>query len=422
MSMAEGSNAGASRAADEAQFADHAMRLTKFPTGWRAVYIHLSNLRAQNRQEHHKRIAAASFEGLIRRFDGRLFRLENSDFVLAFKGAEVSDIEEVVDKLKFLFSEDPVVIGTGPNSRRFVTWFDISKTDERETFKHLADQLYARSEERRDKERQNRIIDAGGMSIGEGNEDGGPLTPELLAKLEEALKRMDIRNLIRRQAVCAIIPGNAPKLVFNELFIAMAELKRQIMPGVDIFADRWLFQRLTQSLDKRVLMALPDMRADLDRALSININVSTLLSSEFLQFDQQLRASTKKAIVFELQTADIFSDMGAYLFARDFVQGRGYRMCIDGLTHFTFPLVNREDLGVDLKKMYWAADLADEGKTERRDKIRTAVGQAGPARVILCRCDDETAVKFGQELGISLFQGRYLDQLLADGQKKSTVA
>jgi len=424
MSMTDGAGGGAKRSADEAQFADHAQRLMKFPTGWRAVYVHLSNLRSQNRQDHHKRIAAASFEAIIRRYEGRLFKLENGDFVFACKGAEKTDIEEVIDKLRFLFSEDPVVIASAQQGKRFVTWFDIGNADERETFRHLADQLYARSEERRDKERQSRIIDAGSSRLGGGNdeEDGGPLTPELLAKLEEALKRMDIRNMIRRQAICAIIPNNEPRLVFNELFIAMAELKRQIMPGVDIFADRWLFQRLTQSLDKRVLSALPEMRADLERALSINLNVSTLLSSEFLAFDQQLRAGTKKAIVFELQTADIFSDMGAYMFARDFVHDRGYRLCIDGLTHFTFPLVNREDLGVDLKKMYWATDLGDDGKSDRRDKIRQSVAQAGAARVILCRCDDETAVEFGQSLGISLFQGRYIDGIMAESQKKATVA
>jgi hypothetical protein len=419
--MADGNSKGGTLPADEAQFADHAQRLMKYPTGWRAVYVHLSNLRAQNRQDHHKRIAAASFESLMRHHSGRLFRLENSDFVLALKGTEVAAIEEVIDKLRFLFSEDPVVISSGPNSKRFVTWFDIGKPEERDTFLHLADQLYARSEERRSKERQNRIVDGIGLGTRNDGEKSGPLTPELLAKLEETLKRMDIRNLIRRQAVCAIIPNNEPRLVFNELFIAMSELKRQTMPNIDLFADRWLFQRLTQSLDKRVLAALPDMRADLDQALSININVTTLLSPEFLHFDQQLRSATKRAIIFELQTADIFSDMGAYLFARDFVQDRGYRMCIDGLTHFTFPLVNREDLGVDLKKMYWAPDLVDEGKAERREKIRVAVAQAGAARVILCRCDDKISIEFGQSLGISLFQGRYIDQYLADSQNKSTV-
>jgi len=419
MSMTEDSNR---RAADEAQLADHAQRLTKFPTGWRAVYIHLSNLRAQNRQEHHVRIAAASFEPLIRRYDGRLFRLENNDYVFACKGAEITDIEAIIEKLRHLFSEDPLTIAGASDGRRFTTWFDISKQSDRETFKQLADQLYTRAEERRSKERQSRVMDVGmGNRNQQNNANAGPLTPELLSKLEEALGRMDIRNLIRRQPICAIIPGNAPKLVFNELFIAMAELTRLIMPGVDLFADRWLFQRLTQSLDKRMMMALPDMKGDLDQALSININVTTLLSNEFLHFDSQLRAATKKAILFELQTADIFSDMGAYLFARDFVHDRGYRLCLDGLTHFTFPLVNREDLGVDLKKMYWAPDLGDDGQEARREKIRQAVAQAGAARVILCRCDDERAVEFGQMLGISLFQGRYIDTLLASAKAEAKL-
>jgi hypothetical protein len=421
MSMADDNGTGSKRAADEAQLADHAHRLTRFPTGWRAVYLHLSNLRAQNRQEHHVRIAAASFEGLSRRFDGRLFRLENNDYVFACKGAEISDIEAVIEKLRFLFSEDPLTIAGSSDGKRFTTWFDISKEGERNTFKALADQLYSRAEERRNKERQSRVMDVGVGTRQASKDYTGPLTPELLAKLEEALGRMDIRSLIRRQPICAIIADNDPKLVFNELFIAMAELKKQIMPGVDLFSDRWLFQRLTQSLDRRMMLALPDMKADLDRALSVNINVTTLLSNEFLHFDSQLRASTKKAIVFELQTADIFSDMGAFLFARDFVHDRGYRLCLDGLTHFTFPLVNREDLGVDLKKMYWAPDLSDSGQETRREKIRQAVVQAGAGRVILCRCDDEKAIEFGQGLGISLYQGRYIDSLLANVEGKKTL-
>ncbi len=422
MSMAEANFGGVKRSADEAQLADHAHRLSRFPTGWRAVYIHLSNLRAQNRQDHHQRMAAASFEQLIRRFDGRLFRLENADFVFACKGAEVTDIEAVIEKLRALFSEDPVAMSGDEGGTRFTTWFDIGNPPERDAFKQMADELYARSEERRERERLGRPDDAPSIGIARPQETTGPLTPELLGRLEEALGRMDIRGLIRRQPICAVIPGNEPKLVFNELFIAMAELKRQIMPGVDLFADRSLFQRLTQSLDKRVLAALPDMKSDLERAFSLNVNVSTLLSPEFLAFDMQLRAATKKAVVFELQTADIFSDMGAYMFAREFIHDRGYRFCVDGLTHLTFPLVNREDLGVDLKKMYWAPDLSDEGQDARREKIRQSVAQAGAARVILCRVDDEIAVEFGQSLGISLFQGRYIDKLLNEQKGQATVA
>ena len=250
MSMADDSGMGSKRAADEAQMADHAQRLVRFPTGWRVVYLHLSNLRAQNRQDHHLRIAAASFEPMIRRFDGRLFRLENKDYAFCCKGAEISDVEAIIEKLRFLFSEDPLTIAGASDGRRFTTWFDISQERDRDTFKALADQLYTRAEERRDKERQNRVIDAGANNRILDPSDGQdmPLTPELLSKLEGPLSRMDIGSLIRRQPVCAMVADGSPKLIFNELFIAMAKLERRIMPGVDIFSDRWLFQRLTQSL------------------------------------------------------------------------------------------------------------------------------------------------------------------------------
>lgn len=420
MSMAEDIGGGPKRSADEAQLGDHAHRLSKFPTGWRAVYVHLSNLRPQNRQDHHKRIAVASFERVIRRYDGRLFRLENSDFVFACKGAELEEIEAVVNKLKTLFSEDPVASGS-ETGKRFTTWFDIANPPERDAFKNLADELYAQAEDRRDKERQSRIIDSASAGIEKPEEYVGPLTPELLSKLEESLSRMDIRGLIRRQPVCALLKGKDPALVFNELFITMAELKNRLMPGVDLFADAALFQRLTQSLDLRVLAALPEMQADLERAISINVNVSTLLSPEFLYFDSQLRSATKKSVVFELQTADIFSDMGAYMFAREYIHDRGYRFCLDGLTHQTFPLVNREDIGVDLKKMIWAPALADSGQEARREKLRAAVKVAEAARVILCRCDDQTAIEFGQAMGISLFQGRYVDGILSESKSAATV-
>ncbi len=45
----------------------------------------------------------------------------------------------------------------------------------------------------------------------------------------------------------------------------------------------------------------------------------------------------------------------------------------------------------------------------RKTALIEAVQTTGTNRVILCRCDNRSAVEFGQALGISLFQGRYLD-------------
>ena len=37
-------------------------------------------------------------------------------------------------------------------------------------------------------------------------------------------------------------------------------------------------------------------------------------------------------MIIELQLIDIFAELGAYLFIREFVRDRGYLMCIDGCT------------------------------------------------------------------------------------------
>jgi hypothetical protein len=50
-----------------------------------------------------------------------------------------------------------------------------------------------------------------------------------------------------------------------------------------------------------------------------------------------LIVATRGTVIFELQTIDIFSDLGAYIFARDFVKERGYRVCLDGVTDLTCP-------------------------------------------------------------------------------------
>src|SRR3546814_4150090 len=73
---------------------DYVRRLDRFREGRRAVYLHLSRLRAYNRREHHMRIAGTTFDTLIKKFDGGLFRLQNSDIVFIAKGADVAEIDE----------------------------------------------------------------------------------------------------------------------------------------------------------------------------------------------------------------------------------------------------------------------------------------------------------------------------------------
>jgi EAL domain-containing protein (putative c-di-GMP-specific phosphodiesterase class I) len=149
--------------------------------------------------------------------------------------------------------------------------------------------------------------------------------------------------------------------------------------------------------------------------ISVNLNISTLLSPEFMAFDDAVIASMRGSIVIELQKVDIFSDLNDYMFARDFAKERGYRICIDGLTHETLPFVDREKLGADMVKLIWNSDIIDNVGPKRAKRL---IKRAGASKVIFCRCDEEAAVEFGQEIGVNMFQGRFIENLIAEESRR----
>lgn len=398
------------KSSQEHQLFEFTQRLAKFRAGRRAVHIHLSQLRAYNRRGHHIRIAINTFEFLVKQMDGQIFALSNADLIFVCKGADIAAIDEAVMRLRHLFSDDPLTQDVDErHESRFCSWYDLER--QYEDFLVVAQALFDE-----DQKRSRRLAAiAGPGEIGPPPELP-PLSPHRLGELVDAISRADLSNMMRRQAICVIAPNAPPQPMFRELYISIDELRAIVMPGYNIASDRWLFQHLTQTLDQRMLQLL--MKND-DRAIasafSVNLNVATLLSDRFLAFDANLKAATRGTVIFELQTVDIFSDLGAYIFARDFVKERGYRICLDGVTDLTLPFIDRERLGLDLIKIVWNPDMLGSGREARRDEFRKLIASFGRARTIMCRCDGEEAVTMGQSLGINLFQGRHIDRLLGIG-------
>jgi EAL domain-containing protein (putative c-di-GMP-specific phosphodiesterase class I) len=232
---------------------------------------------------------------------------------------------------------------------------------------------------------------------------------------------MDISSLLRRQPVCAIRDDDEVRPVFNELFVSIGDLQRTVMPTVNLAASAPLFSYLTQYLDHRILRVLPEIEPAIPLSTSININVETVLSPQFLEFDQKLRAVSRKTIILEFQPSDLFTDFAGFAFARDFVRNRGYRICLDGLTPHTLGLVDKKMLRLDLQKLVWSPEGWETGASGREQMVET-IRRVGPTRIVLCRCDDQRAVDFGRSLGISLFQGRHVDAQLYEQTRNARVA
>jgi len=401
----------------EAALLDFVERLRKFTEGRRAVHVRLSKLRPYNRRSHHLRIAASAFDPLVRAYDAAVFRLFNNDLVVICNGADVADIDHVVLHLRYLFAEDPLIKNEEAGDIEFCTWFDLE--DDYAELCDLAQRMVsARAQHQQDRDEAPDPASKApiaNLSVAKRAETAKmPLDPSNLAAIEVAIAQADLSTVIRHQPICAVVHGRKPEPAFNEIFTSIATLCEMLMPDIDVQANPWLFQDLTQHLDRRMISYLAQNgETTRGQPFSINLNVSTLLSPEFLDFDERLNNGTRGGIIIELQLFDVYADLGNFLFARDFLHERGYKFCLDATTHMSLPLIDRAELGFDLVKLLWSSDLADQFSGPRGRSLRTAAEKVGPGRLILAHCDSEQALEVGESLGITLYQGHLLDEMLA---------
>lgn len=237
------------------------------------------------------------------------------------------------------------------------------------------------------------------------------LTPAMLARVSAVLQKTEFSNLIRRQKVCVCLEGIAPQPMFEEVYVSIAELGESLLPDVSLTATPWLFQDLTETLDKRVLATVSRHEDDAYRRdFSLNLNISTILSNHFNEFDLRIMFDMKNSIILELQPVDIVSDFNAYVKARDLAHERGYRICIDNVTAQTLRFIDRERFGADFIKLVWNDSLP--ALLDEDPMLKDKIMQQGMNRTILSRVDHAEAMNFAGETGITLMQGLYLQHLL----------
>jgi EAL domain-containing protein (putative c-di-GMP-specific phosphodiesterase class I) len=337
--------------------------------------------------------------------------LENSDHFFFFPLIDQPRVLEAVQSLRTLFSDEDWLNDASDRAvdqlQSFDSWFELGRdTAELLKLAGLYDQLKA----------------SGLLQLSRLPNPAAPtnaplerLEPKSLANVLERLADTDLTAYINRQAVCAIGQGSSVQPMFHECYVALQSLQAALCPTISLSSDRWLFQYLTRILDQRILaLALANLSRFVENPISLNLHIETLLSEQFLAFDQQMTENglSRGKILIELQRIDIFSDFGAFSFARDFLLERGYSICIDGMTHLSLRFIDRSQLKVDFIKMLWTPELQASMPPARLNQMAELVRRAGKARIILTRCDNDAALAFGRAIGISLFQGHYFDQLL----------
>ncbi len=387
-------------AGEEPPLVDHLRRIRNNRQGCIAIHIHLSRLRPYHREAAHVRIAVRAFENLSNNYDANLYVAANCDLVLMCRDVRVNDIDVVIRKLRNLFAEDPLIFGEdGGRGERFASWYDLEI--DYGLFQSMLDDLIE------DGLRITEDKDAASSEVVLGK----PIDARALAAVVDRLQHTRIADLISHQAAVEV-GGDGGRLLFREHYVSIADLKKRVAPGVHIMSDFWLFLYLTEILDRRILAVLGrrDFAAP-GRPISLNLNISTVLSADFDAFAMRVGPNGDKVVV-ELQQVDVFADLRLFREARDRLRRRGFAVLIDGLHPLALQYFDPLPLDVDYIKINWSGNLLSSEFKGRLRQVRDSLAEIRDT-VVLARIDDEDAIKVGMEIGVTRFQGRFIDRLVS---------
>ncbi|MES2983607.1 MAG: hypothetical protein V4735_00265 [Pseudomonadota bacterium] len=386
------------------------------PQGWHVICFHFELLLEHYRSEYQIKIATNLMNDLLGDRDGAIYQCDDATIYVMVRNFPKQLAEKMIFQLRYLFMDDPVAYtAEGDENPAFSDFYDIEQ--QWQDFMNLCKRrLIVRV-----RQSQGGLPRAAAATLAgdtpppatAGGKELKLLTAASLAAIERDMRDIDLTATIRRQPICAAMPETTIRTVFDEVYININHLRQSMGVEVDLLSNRWLFKYLTQILDDRILDTIQrNPIRYLTKPVSLNLNIQTLLSTRFTEFDAAIKPTSKVAIVIELQIADVFADMSAFLLAKDIVQKLRYRVCLDGVTELSIAQIDRNRLGFDLVKLIWNSDASQDLTSEKNRRLAEAVRACGNNRVILTRCDNRQAVEYGQALGITLFQGRYLDSVV----------
>ncbi|MET4697824.1 hypothetical protein ABIE65_000841 [Constrictibacter sp. MBR-5] len=381
--------------------------------GWYVAHVHLSRISSVKRNENVV-FALQMFEQAIRGIQGRLYVLRNGDWVYVYAGGHGAQVASAVSRLRQLFAGDPLYYNEEKYEADFATWYDLGH--DRETFLAVAEELAGVDDAPQEPPRPGAVeavrpAPAPPMVSTRVSELSG------LAAVVDALERMNLAAFLRRQPVCALTSAGLLEKRFDEFYFSIGDIESSLNRTPIMTGEALLLQYVTKSLDRKLLALLkPACMTGESAGLSINLNVASALSNEFAGFDAGIPAAVRATIAFEFQFIDVFSDVGVYLYVRDHLRERGYRVYLDGVTDVNLPFVDPAALDVDGFKIRWSESIAEA----RGGSFAQLLARFDPARIMFCRCDSQRAMALGQSLGVRLYQGRYITEML-DAQRAAAA-
>lgn len=370
---------------------DYVKRLCHHKSGRRAVHLYLSRLSRESQHPQDIDVAASQFKSLVARYDGQLFRLANLDIVFVAKGVTLTELDDVVIKLRYMFRDDPNLRDLEQTSEGdpFCIHYDIAQD-----YDAFLDDVVTIAREAAD------AADGTDSSVLPFAKSNDP-APEPDTRPAPRLLRF-----ARHDPVFAWSRNNAPAAILSEVPFDLLGMRQEAGARKGTSGDLWLLRTLTSELDADIAARLLAGEAAVPTALVLPVTPESVLAPEFDKFNSHYRSVARTPIVFEFSWLTVMQNAHMFLGARDRVLQAGHKICIAGWDPYAFAFTRPERLDAHFLKVAWRETLKFEFRSEWSSALSESVRASGVTKVVLTDCTSSPAADFGQRHGFLLFQGK----------------
>jgi len=335
---------------------------------------------------------------------GLTYQVSSCDFGILAKVTETALIGLVrdlkVEMLRTIERNFPGSFGTIDQSR-LVLSYDLVNN-----YRSAADRVakYAEVAQRAAAEQ-----DAG------GDKQLRPLTTNDIKNVMKAYERFGtekfIKAFVRDQEIAMHVPGKPMERVLTEYFISMDLLRKPLFVDVEMRGSGRLFNEFTLVLDQILLQAFDAMHTRGGRC-SVNLNVESVFTEQFENFVERTPEAVMKDVIFEFRQSNIVENFDEFQVARGLIKSKGATIAVDQIFPQTVGLVDLDYIGASIAKIHWRNGAEDILKERER-----AVKYLIDCNVlpVLIRVDNARAIEVGERMGINLFQGFLIDDMLKKG-------
>lgn len=240
-----------------------------------------------------------------------------------------------------------------------------------------------------------------------------PLSPEDLENVLQAFSKFGadkfLKAFMRDQMVVKALPGHDPEPVMHEYYVSMDALRKPLFIDIEMRASGPLFNEFTRVLDQIVLRSFHHMTSITPMTFSLNVNVVTTFTAAFADFMDQTPKDIRSRIVFEFRQADIVEHFDEFEIARGMIRAMDANIGVDKIFPQTLGLVDLDYIGAKYAKVHWRTGAED--MLRERGKTFAYMRSCG-IQPVLIRVDNMKAMALGAELGVDMFQGFAIDDML----------